>query len=426
MRERYDYDVAVVGASIAGCTAATLYAKQGARVALIERHASPDAYKTVCTHFVQASAVPTIERLGLRGPLKAAGAVETRGELWTRWGWIQPPPNAGLPASLNVRRETLDPLLRRLAAETSGVDFMPGLTVDRLRHDNGSVAGIEAEDRRRRRRSLSARLVVAADGRDSRVGELAGVKTRTKANQRFGYWAYYRDVPLSSGPRAQLWFLDPDMAYAFPTDGGLTLLACMPTKEKLPQFRANVEQAFTEFIGALPDAPPIGEGERVSKVLGKLNTPSVARGPIGPGLAFVGDAALGSDPLWGVGCGWAFQSAEWLAEATAAAAVGEDDLGRALRRYRRRHRKGLLMHELLIRDYSSGRKLQPAERLLFSAAARDPGLAATMEAFGTRSVPARTVLSPRTLARAARINARHRLRSSPTGEKPAGAATGVA
>jgi hypothetical protein len=27
----------------------------------------------------------------------------------------------------------------------------------------------------------------------------------------------------------------------------------------------------------------------------------------------VGDAAIAADPMWGVGCGWAFQSGEWLA-----------------------------------------------------------------------------------------------------------------
>ncbi len=60
------YDVAIVGASTAGCTAARLYAQQGARVALIERRPALDAYKTVCTHFIQSSATPTIERLGWR------------------------------------------------------------------------------------------------------------------------------------------------------------------------------------------------------------------------------------------------------------------------------------------------------------------------------------------------------------------------
>ena len=69
------YDVAIVGASTAGCTAARLYAQRGARVALIERKPSPDAYKTVCTHFIQSSATPTIERLGLAPLLDERGAV---------------------------------------------------------------------------------------------------------------------------------------------------------------------------------------------------------------------------------------------------------------------------------------------------------------------------------------------------------------
>ena len=50
------YDVAIVGASTAGCTAARLFGLRGARVALIERRPALDAYKTVCTHFIQSSA----------------------------------------------------------------------------------------------------------------------------------------------------------------------------------------------------------------------------------------------------------------------------------------------------------------------------------------------------------------------------------
>ena len=41
---------------------------------------------------------------------------------------------------------------------------------------------------------------------------------------------------------------------------------------------------------------------------------NVAHTPTAPGLALVGDAALAIDPLWGVGCGWALQSAQWLAQ----------------------------------------------------------------------------------------------------------------
>jgi menaquinone-9 beta-reductase len=110
------YDVAVVGASIAGCTAATLLAREGASVALIERHSDPNAYKALCTHFIQPGAVPTMKRLGLIPLIEAAGAVPNEIDVWTRWGWIRNP--EGVPYGYNIRRQTLDPMLRRLAAQT--------------------------------------------------------------------------------------------------------------------------------------------------------------------------------------------------------------------------------------------------------------------------------------------------------------------
>ena len=78
MPARAAFDVVIAGASIAGCTAARLFALAGARVALVERRPDPAAYKVICTHQIQSSAVPTIERLGLAPLLEQAGAVRSR------------------------------------------------------------------------------------------------------------------------------------------------------------------------------------------------------------------------------------------------------------------------------------------------------------------------------------------------------------
>ena len=108
---RPDFDAVVVGASVAGCTAARLYAQRGARVALVERRPDPDAYKTVCTHFIEPSATPTIERLGLAGPIEERGAVRNAIDVWTPYGgWIRH--RRDTPYGYNVTRQTLDPLLR--------------------------------------------------------------------------------------------------------------------------------------------------------------------------------------------------------------------------------------------------------------------------------------------------------------------------
>ena len=102
-------------------------------------------------------------------------------------------------------------------------------------------------------------------------------------------------------------------------------------------------------------------------------------------MAFVGDAALAGDPLWGVGCGWAFQSAEWLVEETADALDGGDaDLDAALERYRKLHRKRLLPHYLMITDIASGRPINPIERRLYRAARARRRRAATFEQIGSR------------------------------------------
>ena len=119
MPDAPQYDVAVVGASLAGCTAARLFAQQGPSVALVDQHAAIDWHKRLCTYYIQACAVLTIERLGLAPLIELAGAVRSRLETWTRWGWIKHIRSAASDNyGYSVRRQTLDPIVRRLAADT--------------------------------------------------------------------------------------------------------------------------------------------------------------------------------------------------------------------------------------------------------------------------------------------------------------------
>ena len=379
------YDAVIVGASLSGCAAAIGLGRAGARVALIDKRPDPLAFKRICSHMIQASAVPTLERLGLLGPMLEAGAVRTRLRSWTPWGWIVPPPErAGY--GINLRRERLDPLVREAAAATPGVDLRLGLTAERLLREGGAWRGVVVSDRDGGETTLRGNLIVGADGRDSRVAELAGVRDRTLPHGRFAYGAYFEGPLPEHFPDSQVWFLDPDIAAAFPTDGGLVFYVAMATRRKLDAYRRDPEASLVSHVAAVPDAPPIREGRRVGPVIGKIEMPNRVRGPIAPGLALIGDAALATDPLFGVGCGWAFQSAEWLTESVGPALRGAEPLERGLRRYRRRHRRGLRLHAAQIHDYAGGRRFTPPERLLMSAAARDPEIAARFDAFATRQV----------------------------------------
>jgi menaquinone-9 beta-reductase len=403
------YDAVIVGGSLAGCAAATMLGRAGARVAVIEKSPDPANFKRICSHYIQASAVPTLERLGLLERMMDAGAVRPAFRARVPWGWVEAPSERAA-RGVNLRREVLDPMVREMASATSGVDLIFGQTVTELCRDGDDFAGVVARDRDGVETAFSAPLTIGADGRDSSLAELSGVAVKTFPHGRFAYGGYFEGVDLRGAPDASVWMMDPDWAAAFPTDHGLTFCAVMPTKNRLAEFKGDPVAALVDYFEALPEAPSLRSARLTDEgVLGKIDMTNRMRTVTAPGLALIGDAALATDPLFGVGCGWAFQSAEWLADAVAPALRGEAELEAGLRRYRRSHSRHLRGHAWMIHDYATGRKLQPPERLIFSGAARDPRVATIFDRFGTRQIgPARMIATGAPLALWA--NAKHALR----------------
>jgi flavin-dependent dehydrogenase len=403
------YDAVIVGGSLAGCAAATMLGRAGARVAVLEKSPDPAAFKQICSHFIQASAVPTLERMELLEPMMDAGAIRSRFRARVPWGWIETPPERAA-LGINLRRQRLDPMVREMAASTSGVDLFLGLSVGELRRAGGKVSGVVARDRDGAKVVFEAPLTIGADGRDSTIAKISGVKVKTYPHGRFAYGGYFDGVELRGAPDASVWLMDPDWAAAFPTDEGLTFIAAMPTKARLPEFKADPAAALIDFFESVPEGPSL-RGARLDErgVLGKIDMTNRMRVTTAPGLALIGDAALAIDPLFGVGCGWAFQSAEWLADSVAPALRGEEALEKGLRRYRRSHSRHLRGHALIIHDYATGRKMQAQERVIFSGAARDPRVAAIFDAFGARQIGATKMIAVGTPL-ALLANARYALR----------------
>lgn len=383
------YDVIVVGASVAGCTAATLFAHRGLRVALIERSVNPHHHKKLCTHCINASAFPVMEALGILSKIKDAGAVPVHMDIWSRYGWVL---DSDELHGINVRRETLDPMLREIAACAEGVDFMPGWSAQGLIQSGNRYTGVElvkstTQGGEPHRFVVTAKLIVGADGRQSRVAELAGIQPVEHRNNRFGYFAQYRGVKHHNDSHSQLWLHEPDAVYSFPNDDGVTVLAYMGHQDKLEAFKQDIEGNFARVLSQSPNAPDLSEAERISPIMGQLDYPFFSRQAVRPGLALIGDAAMCSDPLWGVGCAWAFNSAAWLVEATAEALrKDEAALDRALHRYITRHRRQLFSHNLHINNFARRKKLLIIEKIMFRAATVSPHIAREMHRYGSRTI----------------------------------------
>jgi 2-polyprenyl-6-methoxyphenol hydroxylase-like FAD-dependent oxidoreductase len=400
-----DTDVVVVGGSVAGCATAALLGRQGIGTTVLEKSTKADHYKVVCTHYIQPGGTPVLERLGITGRLEAMGAVRNGLELWTGEDWAV---LDGPVRGFNIRRAKLDPVMRDLAADTPNVEVLCGVTVTELIRDGaGRPAGVRGRTPGGETIEVRAKVVVAADGRDSDMARLARIPGRVRPHGRFGYMAYYEHLPIETGERRSLfWFRDRDVLYAFPNDDGVTVLAVFLANEKLPAFKADKERAFVEAFDGLPRRPPIEQATRISPLIGKLDMPNVRRPAAARGIAFAGDAAQSSDPLWGVGVGFALQSAEWLADELAGPLTAGTDVDDGLARYRRRHRRFMAGHHMMMSDFASGRPMNAFERTLFRAAARDRRTAALVHQVGARVEPLDRLMRPARVARALAVGVR--------------------
>lgn len=303
-----------------------------------------------------------------------------------------------MPDGWGVTRRTLDPLLRELAVSSPEVDYLPGWTVRGLRIGDDMPSAVELDRSDGQRLRVRARLVIGADGRGSSVARLAGVSGRVRPHRRFFHFAYWRGVESrrdGAGDAIRLWIVHPDAAAEFPSEDGLTVLVTVFHASRRAAVRGDLEGAYLERLASLPDGPNLSRAERVSKILGKVDTPNVIRPASRSGVAFIGDAAIATDPVFGCGISFALQSAAWLVDTVGSDWRDRRSLDAGLRRYRRQFLWRLGPHHLQIADFSRGREMRPIERRLFGVAARDPLVAGALGEVLTRAHSPFRLLDPR-------------------------------
>ncbi len=413
MTSRMNFDVVVVGGSAAGCATAALFGRHGLRVALLEQHTDPFHFKKVCTHSIMAVGLEAMRKIGLDKKIEAAGGRRNDLELWTPWGWIRAGDPSKMEFGYNIRRQTLDPILRNLTAATPGVSFFVGMTARALIRDaRGRITGVAATDHEGQREFV-APLVVAADGRLSRLAELAGVKANQHENKRFTYYTYYRDLEHTSSAGTQEWYLGEHLANVMKNDDGVTLVSVCPAMSKLEDFKRDPMRAFLGMWERMPDGPRLGKAKPITELRGQIKCPTHWRPSSAPGIAFVGDAAMTIDPIWGTGCGFAFASANWLVEATAPAFGARADIrqaiDRGLKSYRKKHRAQTWAHYAHTSSFAQVRGLLMAERLLYQAAARDSHVARRVLSYVGRTLGPTSLLGPSSLAQAVLVNLKYAL-----------------
>src|SRR3954451_11654749 len=404
-----NFDVIVVGARCAGSPLAALLARQGVRVAVVERATFPR--DTLSTHVFQAPGINLLARLGVLDRVRATGAECIRyldfrqNDFETKVEFPRRPGDAG--ESMSVRRFLLDPILADAAAE-AGAEVMMGTNVTGLVRPNGRVTGVRVTSRGTER-ELSARLVVGADGRNSTVAKLTGArKYHVVPSERFAYWGFFEGVDPGPDPALLFHHWDGRVVIACPADSGLYQVILVPDNRFLPDFRADLERAFMEHAtAAAPVAETIAGAKRVGKLLGIVRFESFFRESAGPGWALVGDAGQFKDPTPGQGMTDAFRQAAALAPAITGAIRGSDaQIDAAVAAWAQWRDRDAFEHHWLCCDLGAAQWPPAVITEMMRRLEGRPEFDGVVDIFQHRALPSRVFTSARLLSGTASLMAR--------------------
>ena len=324
--ERAGADVVVVGARCAGAPLATLLARAGVRVVLLEQARFPR--DTMSTHIMEANVLAFLDRLGVTDQLRATGAPYVMrsnvrvDDLATRQRI--PVVEGDVGGAASVRRFLLDPILVD-AATGAGVDVRMGARVSDVLREGSRVTGVHVEQDGASY-DVAARLVVGADGRNSTVAGLVGSrKYNVVPSERFGYWGFYEGADAGAEPELVFHKWDDRFVIGIPADSGLYQVVEMPDPSMREDFRADLRGAFDAYArSCAPVEKVIRNASLVDKVQGMVRWEGFFREASGPGWVLVGDAGHFKDPAPGQGIGDAFRQAETLAPEIVAGLAGGD------------------------------------------------------------------------------------------------------
>ncbi len=338
-----EFDVAIVGARIAGSVTATLLGAAGYRVLVIDSTTFPS--DTISTHFFRgAGLVKVLAQLGLLDDVLALGSPPLTRQ-YTFQGDVPAPQIDGpqdpgeVGYCLSARRGPLDQLLVERARATPGVEVREGTSARSLLRNGDRIAGLVVA-RGGVTQQVRARLVVGADERASAMARwLEAPEERRERATRAMYYRYMRGFrgPRDSWDGPVFSFRGDELAYAFPSDDGMTCIALSINLDAFATFRRDPEASFMERLSSHSGlAQEFRASSPAGRMLGSGPKDAIVRTPSGPGWALVGDASLSQDPWTGLGMDNAGTHAVFLAEAIDSWLSGRSSETEAFAAYRAR------------------------------------------------------------------------------------------
>ena len=306
----------VIGGGPAGSAAAVTLARAGARVRVIDRAVFPR--HKLCGDTLNPGALSILDRLGIGDDVRAC-ALPISGMTVTGPGAEV---SADYPDGLrgmSVTRRCLDQLLLNAAAD-AGASVETGVGISEPVIDKDRVVGVRLATRGGD--VLRAPIVIAADGRGSRLAGRVNLSSYASTPRRWAFGAYFANVTRMSA-RGEMHIRRGAYIGVAPLPGGLTNVSVVldnvlagRVQKDAPYGKTDQQTIVRRALSAdavLRDRFAAATQVSPVTVLGPLAVNARAAGC--PGLLLAGDAAGFVDPMTGDGLRFALRGGELAAHA---------------------------------------------------------------------------------------------------------------
>ncbi len=309
-----DYDVVTVGAGTGGLALGCALASDGRRVCLLEAKPGVSPSKRGLT--LQPNGLEALQKLGLLDRVVRIGAKISR----VTWREIGGGPLATFDYSildhphnylLTVVPSELELVLRDAFSNVGGTIYESTFFREIRRTGFGAVE-LKAE-RDGSPVEFSARIIVGADGENSRVRQAMKMPVRRKEYP--DHFFFMLAGPVVSFQREAVQYLARGrMVGFFPTLGSTYIFYYLPSR-KVEELRAHGFQSFKKELASIePEVTDSLDGLRSWDDIARSSSRRVdADNWVGDQTALLGDAVHALDPSWAQGANLALQDAVALA-----------------------------------------------------------------------------------------------------------------